>query len=846
MDLSKLQLDLGPRTRETDPIRIFGGLTQRGSVETLYGPQQEALTTWHQKHRTKADVLFSMSTGGGKTLVGLLTSQSLVNELRGKVLYLCPTNQLVEQTAAQAKDCGIAVATYASQTWTNRDRFDACDAVCVTNYFAAFRGGSPFFDDRIAAVLFDDAHVAPSTIRSCFTMSVDAKHPAWPHLIALFAKHFDSTPFASRFAACHSIGEYKDAGSLLVPAWFIWEHRATIAQLLTDNGIDARESLDTRFAYEHLRDHLASCAYFVGTRRIEITPPVLPTHSLPYFANSVRRVYLTATLPSRYECIRTFGADRAEVITPTGKIGAAQRLIVFPQGSDTENAYDQTRWLIRDHKACVIVPSKRAAERWTDLGAIYDSKGGGHGAITAFAASTGNEKLILAGLFDGIDLPGRACKILVLDGLPRGTTLHDKFVEDGLDSRHFRLSQLAGRLTQAVGRIFRSNTDHGVVILADKVLQSWLRDPAHLAYLPVMLQQQLVLGEALRRKLEEGEREKAYPDLMRKVVEGAAEWDAFYNAQLSQIEAEKRHREPEWGDRSARREFDAWRHLWNGRYKEAATGLEGLALELTPHDPGLAAWHMHWSGLAHAHDGEDDAAIAAFNQAANTRLVLGRPPADDAAAAAQTGMTVSNQVRRASSRLEPKPGLAEDVLSRLKGEAGLNAENHEQALCDLGTALGFIADRPEKVNSDRKGPDARWHMPESRRVLGVEAKTGKQPPILYRKRDIEQALGSREWIAQTHPGNALDIWIVGDFAPVVAPATPSTDLKIVPMTSFIDIATRLCSAARRAAARRGGSSYEAALQQAFTILGLLAPAVLDGVEYRYARDLQDDSVEDGE
>jgi superfamily II DNA or RNA helicase len=77
MDLSKLKLDLGAKKRETDPIKIFGGLTQRGQVETLYGPQQEALNVWHQKYRSKPDVLFSMNTGGGKTLVGLLAAQSL-------------------------------------------------------------------------------------------------------------------------------------------------------------------------------------------------------------------------------------------------------------------------------------------------------------------------------------------------------------------------------------------------------------------------------------------------------------------------------------------------------------------------------------------------------------------------------------------------------------------------------------------------------------------------------------------------------------------------------------------------------------------------------------------------
>src|SRR5260221_1638749 len=99
IDLSKLELNPVARDRETDPIKIFNSLTLRGEIQGLFGPQQEALVSWH-KCRTKPDVLFSLNTGGGKTLVGLLAAQSLVNATNGQIVYACPTNQLVEQTAA--------------------------------------------------------------------------------------------------------------------------------------------------------------------------------------------------------------------------------------------------------------------------------------------------------------------------------------------------------------------------------------------------------------------------------------------------------------------------------------------------------------------------------------------------------------------------------------------------------------------------------------------------------------------------------------------------------------------------------------------------------------------------
>lgn len=846
MDLSKLKLDLGSKKRETDPIRIFGGLTQRGQVETLFGPQQEALNVWHQKHRAKSDVLFSMNTGGGKTLVGLLAAQSLVNETKGKVLYVCPTNQLVQQTAAQAEDCGITVATYGYQTWTNRDRYDSAECCCVTIYHAAFRGGSPFLEDTIRAVLFDDAHVAPAKIRSCFTIEVNRDHGAWGPLMGIFRAHFDHSPFSTRFSRFTG-GDQYESGVLFVPAWFVWEHRAEIEKALAENGVDAQDA-GTRFAYRHLRDHLTSCAFFLSQRGIEITPPVIPTHSLSYFGQNVRRLYLTATLPSRYECIRTFGVDRADIVSPAGKIGAAQRLFAFPQGDLDGNAYDQTETMIEPHKACIIVPSTPSAERWKDIGTVYDSKSG-HAGIKKFADATDTRKMILAGIFDGIDLPGKACKVLVLDGIPRGACLHDRFVEDQLDSKKFRLSQTAGRLTQAIGRIFRSNTDHGVVVLADKALQSWLRQPEHMAYLPELLQQQLLLGAAIRKSLEEsGEKEEAYPGLMLKVIQGEKDWDDLYNAKLTEIATEKRPKEPAWGDGAARKEYDAWTHMWEGRHRAAADALNGLGNELTDKDRGLAAWHLHWCGVAHLQEGDTVAAALAFQQAANLKAMLGRPTTvGPAVGAASVPPTVSPQAKR--SVVAAKGSLetaAKSVLDRLRGDGGKNAEEHEQALCDLGSLLGLESSRPEK-KANKKGPDVAWLCPESKDALGLEAKTQKTKPVVYKKtRDIGQAHGSREWLKQNHPHLKDQIWMVGDLGDVVMQANPPPDLRVVPLESMMDLAQRLINVGRRIVVRPAGSSLESATQEALTYYGLLWPQVEESLEYRFAIDLQDNAVSDDE
>src|ERR1700676_5437813 len=189
MDLSKLPIKPVKRSPATNFRDIFKSLTLRGSVQNIWEPQAEALSAWEAK-RNAADVMIQMSTGGGKTLVGLLIAQSLVNDTNGKVLYVCPTNQLVEQVTSKAVECGISVATYMRSQWKNESVYDTGMGPCITNYAAVFNGRSIFRDQEIRGIVFDDAHVAGNFIRGQFSIRLPLNHPAFDEVAQLFRGHF--------------------------------------------------------------------------------------------------------------------------------------------------------------------------------------------------------------------------------------------------------------------------------------------------------------------------------------------------------------------------------------------------------------------------------------------------------------------------------------------------------------------------------------------------------------------------------------------------------------------------------------------------------------------------------
>src|SRR5262249_16883538 len=132
----------------------------------------------------------------GKSLVGLLAAQSLVNELERHVLYVCSSIQLVEQTAEKASGYGLEVTTYFRQEASN-DLYQRAQAPCLTTYQAVFNGFSRFRRDDVGGLIFDDAHAASHLIRDQFTLRIGRDDPPnlFEQVSALFRQYHVSVGY---------------------------------------------------------------------------------------------------------------------------------------------------------------------------------------------------------------------------------------------------------------------------------------------------------------------------------------------------------------------------------------------------------------------------------------------------------------------------------------------------------------------------------------------------------------------------------------------------------------------------------------------------------------------------
>jgi hypothetical protein len=305
-DFSKIQAikkEAGP----INPIDIFqknkSKITDTG-INDLWLGQGDALRDW-DNNRERGDVAIVLNTGAGKTLIGLLIAQSLVNETKGKVVYVCASIQLIEQTREKAEGYGLKVTTYHSQQYSN-DLFYKGEAVCLTTYQALFNGKSKFRNEEISAIIFDDAHAAEGVIKDNYSISISRKNndSLFVSLVEQFRPYYQSIGKTGSFDEILS-GQYNKVE--LLPPFEVNKNIGEIFRLIIDAEIPSKVA--TMFAWEHLKDHLDLCSFFVSKSSIQIIPPVIPVSRLSYFQEGIRRIYLSATMLSPDAFIRTFGQE---------------------------------------------------------------------------------------------------------------------------------------------------------------------------------------------------------------------------------------------------------------------------------------------------------------------------------------------------------------------------------------------------------------------------------------------------------------------------------------------------------------------------------------------------------
>lgn len=749
VDFNKLRLQ-SQRVAPVDPLEIFRRLPKPQGINDLYTSQAEVLEAWF-KRRDERDTVVKLHTGGGKTLVGLLMAQSTLNELKEPVLYLAPTTQLVNQTLEKARSLGITAVPYIRKQ-PLADDFVNGKAIMVASYKALFNGFSKFgvrggrMPVKAGAVILDDAHVAFSVVRESFTLEVSSKEDR---------ERYDAlcTLFRAAFKDMDRLGTFDDTVSGLsnvvieVPYWAWHEQIDAARQLLRGEGDD------TPFAWPLLRDNLHLCHALISSTAFTVTSVLPLVNNFPTFADSPRRIYMSATIADDSEIVRTFDANSQHVnnaLTSRSLAGISERMILIPSLMTFEfDASKVTKGLLKqvaDHNlgAVVLVPSNYAAKAWEDVAEFPEGSEKVEAKIEALQLRKTSGPVVFSNRYDGIDLPGDSCRFLVMEGLPAGTSDYELLRAATLYGGATISRMLAQRIEQGIGRGARGAGDHCVVLLAGSDLAGWIAKDANFKLLTSATRAQLEMGSTISKEV------KDISDLANTItlsIRRDAGWVEYHAATLAE-NVKQDAPDPKRFDVAAteRKAFNNWA---DGYYDKAIAKLDQVANAKEAPDDQTRGWLLQLAGRIANNWGQnersDELQRSAF--AANRNLLRPRvmPPYRPLPTPGAQGAAIAYQLRGYRMRR----GLLQrfdQVASKLNANASAN--QFEQALADLGELIGLSTERHDDGG---EGPDVLWLLP-TKTALILEAKSRKLDKNPLTKEEHGQLLVAQQWFDKNYNG----------------------------------------------------------------------------------------------
>ena len=144
--------------------------------------------------------------------------------------------------------------------------------------------------------------------------------------------------------------------------------------------------------------------------------------------------------------------------------------------------------------AAILSPSGVAAKEWEDIAEHPETTKAVSERVAAMQGGETYGPLVLANRYDGIDLAGNACRFLVMDNLPQGTTNYDVFRMNVVADAAVN-SLLAQRIEQGIGRGTRGGADYCVIVLVGSKLVGWIGRKKNLDFLTASTRVQLKMGQ---------------------------------------------------------------------------------------------------------------------------------------------------------------------------------------------------------------------------------------------------------------------------------------------------------------------------------------------------------------
>lgn len=697
--------------RKIHPVEIYDSLDRRSEAGPLRQSQKEILNAWHDERRNNQDIIVKLHTGEGKTLIGLLMLQAKLNETGEPALYLCPNIYLAKQVRLEAKKFGIPFCEIGNDNEIPED-FQTGRSILICHVQKLFNGKTKFGLNnksiQTGALVLDDSHACIDSIRNSLTIRVKREHEVYERFLKIFKEDLKEQGEGSFL----EIEEGSYNSMLPIPYWSWIDKKEEVIETL----ISYKDNQEITFVWELIKDNLENCQSFISGSYLEISPILPPINAFGSFSKAGQRILMSATTQDDSFAIKGLGFEISAIQNPlTNKTlkWSGEKMILLPSlidvGLDRDNIVN---WLSKQRNTgfgiVFLTPdfSKKSAyeragvnfaESTTIFECVQRLKSGDYNAPYAFANR-----------YDGVDLPDDACRILIIDSKPYFDSLLDRYEEECRTNSDIINVKIAQKVEQGLGRSVRGEKDYSVILITGGDITKFTKSKTTNKYFSPQTKKQIEIGLQIAEfsKEELANDPNAY-NVLNKLINQSLNrdegWKEFYIEEMEQID--------EINQQSAlhealQLEYQAESAFAIGRVDRACETMQKLCDKFND-SPTEKGWYTQQLARYQYKTSKTDSnktQNAAFSL--NTQLLKPR-----------TGATY----KKISYINESRLGRIKTWLSHFRNfeelqlavtsltenlAFGVSSDKFERAFKELGDALGFITQRPDK--DIKKGPDVLW------------------------------------------------------------------------------------------------------------------------------------------
>lgn len=729
------------------PIDLYSRLKKEEKYFHLRGIQEEALNLWNEK-REKNYTILKMNTGSGKTLVGLLMLYSKIIETDERALFLCPDKQLVSQVYEQSKNYGIPTCTI-SEDNEFPEEFLNNKAILITTVQKLFNSKNIFDKERIKVgnILFDDAHKCAEKIYDQFTLKFSKDSQIYKSLFDLFSDEIKKQEPGSFEGICQSLPLYYAK----LPFWSWNEAEAEVIKILKTeiNG-------ELLFKWEFFINNYHNYELYIDSNNIEISPIKCNTKVVDTYYNSRNKFAMSATFENDTSLLYHLDFNLDSVlnpIEPKSRKDYGQRLILTPKRYFPDFDNENLKSIIEHHlenkeNILVIVPSYKDAESWkNNYGAEILSKNIEE-KLENLKKSKGNF-YVITNRYDGIDLSGNICNVLILYNHPTYQYLSDRYREMFLyESGNNLVTQT---IEQGLGRTVRSGSDYSVIYLIGENLLKFLRNKENFKSLNKHTKKQVEIGLDLFENIEPNETntiESIITNTADLCLNQSQDWIDYYQDEMDKLEESEKAELKKSKLELKELEKEAINAFMSKDHYTAITIIDQI-LSQNLNDKEKSFY---------------------FNLGANIKFFTNKDNSNDFLIKAKklnhrafqpflsenylkNLLKSKDQIKESNSFLNSFTNLNDyinyirETISFLKYSPDNPANKFEKGVEQLGLILGYQSFRPEKEKNE--GPDNVWIM-DNNQILIIECKSEKKNENIINKEDISQLYHSVEWFKEKY------------------------------------------------------------------------------------------------